>query len=60
MLVISRKAQQEVMIGDNIVLKVVKTRSGRVKLAIQAPNEIPIQRLDGEPVHQHSIEVAVA
>lgn len=44
MLVISRKKHEEIWIGDNVRIVVVSTRSGSVKLAIDAPLEVPILR----------------
>ena len=44
MLVLTRKAQEEIMIGDNIVVSVVKVSGGKIKLGITAPPEISIKR----------------
>jgi carbon storage regulator len=44
MLVLSRKAGEEIRIGDNIVISVFRARSGSVRLGIQAPREVPIRR----------------
>ncbi|QDT38352.1 carbon storage regulator [Stratiformator vulcanicus] len=44
MLVISRKSGEELVIGDSIVIRVERTGSNRVKLAIQAPPHVPIRR----------------
>ena len=44
MLVITRKANEEIVIGDNIVLKVISNGNGRVKLGIEAPKHIRIAR----------------
>lgn len=44
MLVLTRKAQEEIMIGDNIVVSIVKVSGGKIKLGITAPPEISIKR----------------
>ena len=44
MLVLSRKENQELIIGDNIVVRVVRVEGGRVRLGIEAPAEVPIRR----------------
>ena len=44
MLVIGRKPNEYVMIGDNIMVKVVKSEDGDLRLAIDAPRDIPIMR----------------
>ena len=44
MLVITRKANEEIVIGDNIVLKVISNGNGRVKIGIEAPKHIRIAR----------------
>lgn len=44
MLVLTRKEDETIRIGDDIVVKVVKTHGGRVRLAIDAPLEVPILR----------------
>ena len=44
MLCLSRKASEEIVIGDDIRVMVVEIRSGQVKLGITAPAEIPVHR----------------
>lgn len=44
MLVISRKKDEAVLIGDNIEVKVVGIDGNNIKLAISAPNNITILR----------------
>lgn len=44
MLMLSRKKGESVTIDDKIVVKVVETSKGGVKLAIDAPREVPILR----------------
>jgi carbon storage regulator len=44
MLVLSRKIDERVMIGDDIEIMVVGMEGDQVKLGIDAPEEIPIHR----------------
>ncbi len=44
MLVLSRKAKQRIVIGDNIELVVVAVSGDRVKLGFNAPSNVPIHR----------------
>lgn len=44
MLILRRKAGQSLLIGDGIKVMVLETGDGAVRLAIDAPKEIPILR----------------
>jgi len=44
MLVLSRKRDQSIIIGDNIVITVVDVRGDKVRLGIDAPMDIPVHR----------------
>ena len=44
MLVLSRKKDERIMIGDNVELTVIEIRGDRVKLGFTGPPEIPIHR----------------
>lgn len=44
MLVLSRKLNEEIWIGDGICVRVLETDGGRVKLGVKAPPEVPIFR----------------
>jgi len=44
MLVYSRKKNESIIIGDNILVTVVEVRGDKVRLGIELPKEIPIHR----------------
>lgn len=44
MLVVSRKVGQRILIGDKIVVTVVKVGSGGVRIGIDAPTEMAVIR----------------
>lgn len=44
MLVLSRKSDQEILIGSGIVLTVLAVKGNRVTLGIEAPRNVRIQR----------------
>jgi carbon storage regulator len=44
MLVLSRKTEQTIMIGDDIEIKVVQIRGDQVKLGITAPRNVSVHR----------------
>jgi carbon storage regulator len=46
MLVLSRKADERIMIGDDIELVVIEIRDDRVRIGIKAPPDVTVHRLE--------------
>ena len=44
MLVLSRKKDEKIIIGDNISIMVVEIRGDKVRLGIDAPKEVSVHR----------------
>lgn len=44
MLVLSRKKDEKIVIGDNITLMVIEIRGDKVRLGIDAPKEVTVHR----------------
>ena len=44
MLVLARKVDESIVIGDNIVIKVISVEKGVAKLGIEAPSDVRIIR----------------
>jgi carbon storage regulator len=44
MLVLSRKLQESIVIGDDIVITVIKLEGKRVRIGIAAPKGVPVRR----------------
>jgi carbon storage regulator len=56
MLVLTRKAGEQLVVGTDIVVTVLKVRGGRVRLGIQAPARVGVRRgeLAGQSPHEPS------
>lgn len=44
MLVLTRHKNEDIVIGDDIVVSIVDIRGDKVRLGISAPTEIPVHR----------------
>ena len=46
MLVLTRKSNQSIMIGDDVEVSVLSVKGEKVRLGIQAPSDIPVHRTE--------------
>jgi carbon storage regulator CsrA len=61
MLVLARKINESIRIGENIVLKVIAIQEGQVKIGLEAPIEIKILRQEVyEEVLKNNMQAASA
>lgn len=49
MLVLSRKKDQQIIIGDNIVITIVQVAGNKVRVGIEAPREVLVLREELQP-----------
>lgn len=62
MLVLTRKSNQSIMIGDDIEVSVLAIAGEKVRIGIQAPRDVPVFRTevyleikdDGPPAEEHA------
>lgn len=66
MLVLSRKLNEKIYIGENICITVIDIDRGRVRLGIEAPRDVPIYRQEllplmgnGQPAPQPKTDMPV-
>jgi carbon storage regulator len=69
MLVLTRKSNQSIMIGDDVEVSVLSVMGDKVRIGIQAPQEVPvfrteiyleIHRKDGEGVTEQDVHAEVS
>jgi carbon storage regulator len=53
MLVLTRKVDEQIIVGDNITITVVAIQGNRVKLGIQAPSNVTILRSELQQAGEH-------
>jgi carbon storage regulator len=59
MLVLTRKLQQSIMIGDEIEVVVLEVRGEQVRLGIRAPKNVTVHRKEiYEQIHEVNVEAA--
>jgi len=57
MLVLTRKRDEVIQIGDNIVIKILKTGKGAIKIGIDAPGDVRVIR--GELLEEEKITESI-
>ncbi|MBA4031014.1 MAG: hypothetical protein C0478_08990 [Planctomyces sp.] len=60
MLVLTRKKSESIHLGDDIVIKVVQTGKGAVKIGIEAPSHVRIVRGELAESNGATLEAAIA
>ena len=67
MLVLSRKKNEQIVIGNDITIVVVEIRGDKVRLGVEAPKEVPVHRREvfdaiqrGTPVNPASSDQPAA
>jgi carbon storage regulator len=60
MLVLSRKLGEKVVIGEGIILTVVKVDRNQVRLGIEAPKDVQVYREEIAPLRRPAAAAAVA
>lgn len=56
-MILNRKENEKIRIGDDIVIVIRRIERGRVQFAIEAPPEVPIRRQE-EPLDRRKSEDA--
>lgn len=56
MLVLSRKLGEKIVIGENIVVTVVKIDRNQIRLGIEAPHEVSVYRSEIAPCAHEEAE----
>ena len=59
MLVLTRRADQSIMIGHDVVVTVLEVRGDQVRLGIRAPREVDVHREEVFAALQHANRAAV-
>ena len=57
MLVLARKLNETICIGDEVRVTILQVRNGRVRLGIEAPTRIRVRREEVEPSSETSLEI---
>ncbi len=55
MLILNRKVEESIVIGGNIIVKVIEICGKQVRLGIVAPPDVPIKRDNGKNLQEKII-----
>ena len=58
MLVLTRKLNEEIVIDNDIVVKIVEIRGDKVRLGISAPSTVPIHRKEIQDIIDGSLDAS--
>jgi carbon storage regulator len=59
MLILSRKVEESIMIGETIKIRILGVQDGQVKIGIDAPKEIKVYRTElYEQIHKENVEAS--
>ena len=58
MLILSRKADESIIIGDDIVVTIVRIQGDKVRLGIEAPRDVTVHRKEVYEAIQQGREAA--
>ncbi|MFK7776574.1 MAG: carbon storage regulator CsrA [Gimesia sp.] len=50
MLVLTRRKDEEILINDNIVIKVLSVKGNRVRLGVEAPDHVQVNRAEVQKI----------
>ena len=53
MLVLSRRDGEQILVGDDVIIKVLSIAGGRVRVGIEAPRSVSIRRSELAPSSDH-------
>ena len=61
MLILTRKLNESIIIGDNIVVTIVEIDKGHVRLGVQAPKDIAVHRKEiYDRIQEENVKAASA
>ena len=59
MLVLTRKENETIRIGDDIVITLIKTSGGKVRIGVDAPKSVKVLRGELEPVDGAELDTQI-
>lgn len=61
MLILTRKLNESIIIGDDVVVTIVEIEKGHVRLGVKAPKDIPVHRKEiYERIQEENIKAATS